>query len=46
VDAFGIRSICLADEVEAAISLGMTTGDIEIPVVTKAGAFGDRYSLV
>lgn len=44
--AFGIKSIVLFDEVEPGVSLGMTMGKNEIPVATKAGAFGDQYSLV
>lgn len=46
MDAFGINGICLRDEIEAGVSLGLTRGSVEIPVATKAGAFGDENSLV
>lgn len=46
MSAFGIKSIYLADEVEPGVPLGITVGKIEVPVATKAGAFGDSYSLV
>lgn len=46
MSAFGIKSIYLADEMEPGIPLGVTVGEIEVPVATKAGAFGDSYSLV
>jgi uncharacterized protein YgbK (DUF1537 family) len=35
----------LLDEVEPGVPLGMTVGAVSIPVVTKAGAFGDAQSL-
>lgn len=46
MSVFGIKSINLSDEVEPGISLGMTVGKIEVPIATKAGAFGDHYSMV
>lgn len=46
MDALGINGIILEDEIEAGVSLGLTRGKTEIPVATKAGAFGDENSLV
>jgi len=42
---FGVNGIRLVDEIEPGVSLGVTLGDVSLPVVTKAGAFGDRGSL-
>jgi uncharacterized protein YgbK (DUF1537 family) len=42
---FGVNGIRLVDEIEPGVSLGLTLGDVSIPVVTKAGAFGDQGSL-
>jgi uncharacterized protein YgbK (DUF1537 family) len=41
-DVHGIR---LLGEIEPGVALGMTRGRIEVPVVTKPGAFGDEESL-
>ncbi|MGA2960482.1 MAG: four-carbon acid sugar kinase family protein [Candidatus Korobacteraceae bacterium] len=41
----GVHSIRLLDEVEPGVPLGITVGAVSIPVVTKAGAFGDAQSL-
>jgi uncharacterized protein YgbK (DUF1537 family) len=41
----GVHGIRLLDEVELGVPLGMTVGAVSIPVVTKAGAFGDAQSL-
>jgi uncharacterized protein YgbK (DUF1537 family) len=41
----GVHSIRLLDEVEPGVPLGITIGAVSIPVVTKAGAFGDAQSL-
>jgi uncharacterized protein YgbK (DUF1537 family) len=41
----GVHGIRLLDEVEPGVPLGMTVGAVSIPVVTKAGAFGDAQSL-
>lgn len=41
----GVHSIRLLDEVEPGVALGMTVGAVSIPVVSKAGAFGDALSL-
>ena len=40
-----VHSIRLHDEVEPGVPLGITIGAVSIPVVTKAGAFGDAHSL-
>ncbi len=41
-NVYGIR---LLEELEPGIALGMTRGPVEVPVVTKPGAFGDEESL-
>jgi uncharacterized protein YgbK (DUF1537 family) len=41
----GVHSIRLLDEVEPGVPLGMTAGAVSIPVVSKAGAFGDAQTL-
>jgi D-threonate/D-erythronate kinase len=41
----GVRGIQLADELEPGSSLGLTLGDLSLPVVTKSGGFGDEGSL-
>lgn len=41
----GIHGIRLVDEVEPGVPLGLTLGALSIPVVTKAGAFGDAGTL-
>jgi uncharacterized protein YgbK (DUF1537 family) len=43
---FGVNGIRLADEIEPGVSLGLTLGKLSIPVATKAGAFGDKLSLI
>jgi uncharacterized protein YgbK (DUF1537 family) len=40
--AYGIR---LIDEIEPGVPLGVTSGRLRVPVVTKAGAFGDADTL-
>jgi D-threonate/D-erythronate kinase len=42
---FGVNGIRLVDEVEPGVSLGLTLGDLSIPIVTKAGAFGSENTL-
>ena len=42
---FGVTGIHLHEEVEPGVCLGLTLGAVAIPVVTKAGAFGDEDSL-
>jgi D-threonate/D-erythronate kinase len=43
---FGVNGIRLADEIEPGVSLGLTLGQLSIPIATKAGAFGDERSLL
>jgi uncharacterized protein YgbK (DUF1537 family) len=43
---FGIDGIRLIDEIEPGVSLGLTLGQLTVPVATKAGAFGDADSLI
>ena len=42
---FGVDGIQLHAEIEPGVCLGLTLGAVSIPVVTKAGAFGDEDSL-
>ncbi len=41
----GVHGIRLLDEVEPGVPLGITVGAVRIPLVTKAGAFGDAHTL-
>jgi uncharacterized protein YgbK (DUF1537 family) len=41
----GIQGIRLIDEVEPGVPLGLSLGTVCIPVITKAGAFGDSATL-
>jgi len=41
----GIDGIRLLDEIEPGIPLGLTLGAVSVPVVTKAGGFGDEECL-
>jgi hypothetical protein len=41
-----VSGISLLDELEPGLALGMTRGKIEVPIVTKPGAFGDEQTLV
>ena len=43
---FGVNGIRLADEIEPGVSLGLTLGQLSVPIATKAGAFGDEHSLI
>lgn len=43
---FHVHGIQLTDEIEPGVSLGLTLGQLAIPIATKAGAFGDADSLV
>jgi uncharacterized protein YgbK (DUF1537 family) len=40
-----VHGINLLDEIEPGIALGMTQGAVEVPIITKPGAFGDEDSL-
>ena len=42
----GVHGIRLVDEIEPGVPLGLTLGPLSIPVVTKAGAFGDGDTLL
>ncbi|MFC3690946.1 four-carbon acid sugar kinase family protein [Chenggangzhangella methanolivorans] len=42
---FGVTGIRLADEIEPGVSLGLTLGELSVPIATKAGAFGDEMSI-
>ncbi|CAN5129061.1 four-carbon acid sugar kinase family protein [soil metagenome] len=42
----GVEGIRLFDEVEAGVPLGLTLGRVAVPIVTKAGAFGDGETLL
>ena len=45
LNAWGIQGLTLIDEVEAGVPLGITIGRCVMPIVTKAGAFGDAAAL-
>ncbi len=42
----GITVLRMQGEIEAGVPVGSSMGRIAIPVITKAGAFGDRATLV
>jgi uncharacterized protein YgbK (DUF1537 family) len=46
LSCFGVNGIRLADEIEPGVSLGLTLGQLSVPIATKAGAFGDELSLI
>jgi D-threonate/D-erythronate kinase len=41
-----VSGLRMAGELEPGVPIGLSIGDIAIPVITKAGAFGDRMTLV
>ena len=43
--ALGMTGVQLVAEIEAGVPLGLSQGALTIPVVTKAGAFGDARTL-
>jgi len=45
LDALGVSGIRLLDEIEPGVPIGLTRGTLTVPVVTKAGAFGDAGTL-
>jgi uncharacterized protein YgbK (DUF1537 family) len=45
LDRAGISGLRMQGEIEPGAPIGISTGDIAIPVITKAGAFGDRTTL-
>jgi uncharacterized protein YgbK (DUF1537 family) len=44
--AAGVDAIRLRGEVEPGVPIGVTVGAVTLPVVTKAGAFGDDHTLL
>ncbi|MBO1077908.1 four-carbon acid sugar kinase family protein [Roseomonas haemaphysalidis] len=42
----GVNGIRLLDEVEAGVPLGVTQGALQVPVMTKAGAFGNDATIL
>ena len=42
----GVNGIRLLEEVEPGVPLGITQGPLEVPVMTKAGAFGDDGTIL
>ncbi len=45
LDALGVSGIRLLDEIEPGVPIGRTRGALTVPIVTKAGAFGDAGTL-
>jgi len=45
LDRAGISGLRMQGEIEPGAPVGLSTGDVAIQVVTKAGAFGDRTTL-
>jgi D-threonate/D-erythronate kinase len=45
LDHWGVWGLTLVDEVEPGVPLGITIGAGAMPIVTKAGAFGDARTL-
>jgi uncharacterized protein YgbK (DUF1537 family) len=45
LDRDGISGLRMHGEIEPGAPVGLSIGDIAIPVITKAGAFGDRTTL-
>ena len=41
----GVTGIRLLDEAEPGVPLGVTLGALRVPVITKAGAFGDAHTM-
>jgi len=46
LSGFGVNGIRLVDEIEPGVPLGLTLGRLTVPVATKAGGFGDKFSLI
>lgn len=46
LDTIGITALRLADEVEQGVPVSLATGALTLPVITKAGAFGNTQTLV
>jgi uncharacterized protein YgbK (DUF1537 family) len=45
LSGFGVNGIRLIDEIEPGVPVGLTLGALAIPVVTKAGGFGNPETL-
>lgn len=45
LDALGVTGVRLLDEIEPGVPIGLTRGALAVPIVTKAGAFGDAGTL-
>jgi uncharacterized protein YgbK (DUF1537 family) len=45
LDRAGISGLRMQGEIEPGAPVGISIGDLAIPVITKAGAFGDRTTL-
>lgn len=45
LNALGVSGIRLLDEIEPGVPIGMTRGALTVPIITKAGAFGDAGTL-
>jgi len=46
LERIAVRGISLFEEIEPGLALGITRGEVEVPIVTKPGAFGDEETLV
>jgi uncharacterized protein YgbK (DUF1537 family) len=42
----GVPSLKMLGEIEPGVAVGVAVQDVAIPVITKAGAFGDRNTLI
>lgn len=42
----GISSLKMLGEIEPGVPVGLSMGEFAVPVITKAGAFGDRGTLI
>ncbi len=46
LEAMGVTGLRLIKEIEPGVPLSISIGAVEMPVITKAGAFGDRETLL
>jgi D-threonate/D-erythronate kinase len=46
LEAMGVTGLRLIKEIEPGVPLSISIGAVEMPVITKAGAFGDRETLI
>jgi uncharacterized protein YgbK (DUF1537 family) len=42
----GISGLRMQGEIEPGVPVGLSIGEVAIPIITKAGAFGDRTTLI